>query len=138
MKITYETEKELPCNDLYQLFLAVGWSTEDIAPQFLDKFNIGFINSTLVYSAWCEGKLVGCIRVLSDQVFRSVIYDLAVLPEYQGQGIGSTLVKKCLDTYPASEWLVGTETAKGFYQKLGFQLPDYEKGMILNIPSKWF
>lgn len=61
----------------------------------LENFNIGFINSTLVFSAWVNGKLVGCIRVLSDQMFHSVIYDLAVHPEFQNQGIGTELVHKC-------------------------------------------
>lgn len=138
MEITYQTRKDLPCDQLYHLFYAVGWSEKDISQNQLDNFNIGFLHSTLVYSAWDGAKLVGCIRVLSDQIFRSIIYDLAILPEYQGKEIGTELVKRCLETYPKSEWLVGTETASGFYQKLGFQMPDLEKGVILNIPSKWF
>lgn len=46
----------------------------------IDNFNIGFLNSTFVFSAWIDEHLVGCVRVLSDLHFRSVIYDLAVLP----------------------------------------------------------
>ncbi len=29
MNIEYRTQKDLPCNELYQLFLAVGWATEE-------------------------------------------------------------------------------------------------------------
>lgn len=138
MEITYDTRKNLPCEKLYRLFLAVGWSEENIAPELLAHFNIGFLRSTLVFSAWHGDTLVGCVRVLSDQIFRSVIYDMAVLPAYQGRGIGTALMKKCLAAYPDSEWLVGTETAAGFYQKLGFCMPGpASEGVILSIPGRW-
>ena len=80
--IQYETRKDLPCRDLYELFLAVGWTDKNLTTQtMLENFNIGFINSTFVFSAWDNKRLVGCVRVLSDLHFRSVILDLAVLPE---------------------------------------------------------
>ena len=45
MNVEYKTLKDLPCNDLYQLFLAVGWATvETTTKEMLDNFNIGFIN----------------------------------------------------------------------------------------------
>lgn len=67
MNVEYRTEKDLPCNELYQLFLAVGWATEDKTTQsMIDNFNVGFLNSTFVFSAWIDGRLVGCIRALSD------------------------------------------------------------------------
>lgn len=137
MNVTYETRKDLPCDQLHALFFAVGWSGTDeyIAPEMLQNFNKNFINSTLVFSAWADGRLVGCVRVLSDQMFRSIIYDLAVLPEFQHQGIGSELVRKCLKTFPNSEWLVQTETAAGFYEKMGFTV---NRDIFLTIPCKWF
>ncbi|WP_320928170.1 hypothetical protein [Hungatella sp.] len=64
--VMYDTRKNLPCKALHDLFFAVGWSDGEITPNMLENFNIGFINSTLVFSAWINGKLVGCIRVLSD------------------------------------------------------------------------
>lgn len=136
MNIEYKENKDLPCDELYQLFLAVGWAKEEETTQeMLDNFNIGFVHSTFVFSAWAEGKLVGCVRVLSDLHFRSVIYDLAVLPAFQNQGIGSELVRRCRQACEGSEWLVQTEMAEGFYEKLGFrQKNDY----FLTIPSKWF
>lgn len=136
MNVEYKTLKDLPCNDLYQLFLAVGWATvETTTKEMLDNFNIGFINSTFVFSAWIDGKLVGCVRALSDLKFRSIIYDLAVLPEYQNKGIGTELVRRCQNACKDSEWLVQTDMAKGFYKKIGFkECNDY----FLTTPSKWF
>ncbi len=29
MRVEYRTKKDLPCNELYQLFLAVGWAKEN-------------------------------------------------------------------------------------------------------------
>lgn len=83
MNVEYRTNKDLPCKALYQLFLAVGWATQEKTTQaMIDNFNIGFLNSTFVFSAWVDKLLVGCVRVLSDLHFSSVSYDLAVLPEF--------------------------------------------------------
>lgn len=136
MEICYDSRKDIPCRPLYELFLAVGWADEkNTTPEMIAHFNIGFLHSTLVFSAWAGEKLVGCVRVLSDQIFRSVIYDLAVHPDFQGMGIGKTLVEKCRACYPQSEWLVETENAKEFYKKLGFSENPYH---FLHIPCAYF
>lgn len=136
MCVEYRNQKDLPCSELYRLFLAVGWATEDKTTQaMIDNFNIGFINSTFVFSAWVEERLVGCVRVLSDLHFRSIIYDLAVLPEFQNKGIGKELVQRCINACESSEWLVQTDMAKGFYEKIGFK---ENSDFFLTIPCKWF
>ncbi|MCI9336882.1 MAG: GNAT family N-acetyltransferase [Lachnospiraceae bacterium] len=136
VQIEYRDQKDLPCKELYQLFLAVGWAAEDKTTQaMIDHFNVGFLNSTFVFSAWMDGRLVGCVRALSDLHFRSVIYDLAVMPEYQQKGIGKELVRRCINACENSEWLVQTDMAKGFYEKIGFK---ENKDSFLTIPCKWF
>ncbi len=136
MNIEYKTQKDIPCDDLFKLFLAVGWASEDTTTQEqFENFNIGFINSTFVFSAWIDNQLAGCVRVLSDLHFRSVIYDLAVLPEYQNKGIGKELVRRCINSCESSEWLVQTDCAKNFYEKMGFK---ENKNYFLTIPCKWF
>ena len=122
MNIKYRTQKDIPCNELYKLFLAVGWANEDTTTQEqLEHFNIGFLNSTFVFSAWVDEQLVGCVRVLSDLHFRSVIYDLAALINFQNKGIGTELVRRCRSACESSEWLVQTDKSKAFYEKIGFQ-----------------
>jgi predicted N-acetyltransferase YhbS len=65
-----------------------------------------------------------------------VIYDLAVLPEFQRNGIGKELIKRCIEHFPDSEWLVGTvEKTAGYYEKIGFKI---DQGVFLSIASKWF
>lgn len=136
INVEYKAQKNLPCNELYQLFLAVGWAMEDTTTQkMIDNFNVGFLNSTFVFSAWVDGRLVGCVRALSDLHFRSIIYDLAVLPAFQRKGIGRELVRRCRNACESSEWLVQTDQAKEFYKKIGFkENNDY----FLTIPCKWF
>ena len=97
-----------------------------------------WIHSTLVVSAWDGERLVGAVRVLSDTIFRSTIYDLLVAPKYQGQNIGRKLVNRCKNYFPNSEWLVGCDKKNnGFYKKLGFQ-ETLESGNFLVIPCKLF
>ena len=100
-----------------------------------ENVNIAFLHSSFVCSAWVDGRLVVCVRVLSDLHLRSIIYDLAVLPEFQKEGIGKELVQRCRNACSGSEWLVQTDQAKGFYEKIGFkENHDY----FLTIPCKWF
>ena len=86
-----DIRKDLPNEKLFALFLSVGWASEDGAAAHLHHFHAPFCGSSYVSSAWDGETLVGCARVLSDGAVRSVLYDLAVLPEYQGQGIGSSV-----------------------------------------------
>ena len=86
-------------------------------------------------SAWENDRLVGAVRVLSDKVIRSVIYDLLIDPEYQNKGIGKELIKRCIEHFPNTEWLVQTEKhISGYYEKLGFKI---YKEVVLSIPSKY-
>ena len=101
----------------------------------IENFNIAFLHSTFVFSAWVDGRLVGCVRVLSDLHFRSIIYDLAVLPEFQKEGIGKELVQRCRNACSGSEWLVQTDQAKGFNEKNGFK---ENQAYLLTIPCNGF
>jgi GNAT superfamily N-acetyltransferase len=140
MGIIYnDLKKDLPSEQLHELFVSVGWSDGSETPKMIELYNVPFINSTLVISAWEGGRLIGAVRVLSDKRFRSIIYDLLVLPEFQGRGVGRELVKRCIEHFPSSEWLVQTvqETA-GFYEKNGFSINAVKSDIFLTIPCKLF
>lgn len=136
MIITYnDAKKDLPVEQLHHLFFLAGWTGSEPNPdlQILRNFNIPFVNSTLVISAWDNERLVGTVRVLSDKFIRSVIYDLVIDPEYQNKGIGKELVKRCIEHFPNTEWLVQTEKhISRYYEKIGFKVYD---NVVLTIPS---
>jgi len=136
VNITYNnTKKDLPNDELHQLFASAGWSNENTTEDMINHFNVPFINSTLVISAWDNKKLIGVVRVLSDKMIRSIIYDLVIFPEYQKKGIGQELVKRCIGHFPNSEWLVQTtKEISPYYEKIGFKI---KNDVFLTIPSKW-
>ncbi len=137
MDIIYlDMKKDLPSEQLHKLFVSVGWSDGSETLDMINNYNIPFINSTLVVSAWKNERLIGAVRVLSDKMFRSIIYDLLVLPEFQNKGIGKELLKRCIEHFPGSEWLVQTtEEISGYYEKNGFKI---NSDVFLNIPCKLF
>ena len=67
-------------------------------------------------------RLVGFGRAISDSAYQAAVYDCAVLPEYQGKGIGDIIMKNIMQ--PLSHCnviLYATPGKEGFYQKHGFR-----------------
>ena len=89
-----------PSPEVYlDLFETTGWNDEyHVSAEELRRANA---TSQFMVSAYDGERLVGYGRLLSDGVLHAMIYDLIVLPEYQGRGIGGTilgrLVKCCLE-----------------------------------------
>lgn len=81
-----------------------------------------FGNSDLVCFAWDGEKLVGMARALSDGERQSVIYDMCILPEYQGKHIGKTMLSQMLERLNTSTTILWAVPGKeGFYEQLGFK-----------------
>jgi GNAT superfamily N-acetyltransferase len=78
----------------------------------------------LVLTAWHGEVLVGCVRVLTDFVYRAMLCDVAVHPDYRGQGIGRTLIER-VTSHPrlarVQKFTLLTATARGFYEHLGWR-----------------
>ena len=89
---------QLPDKDEYfSLFATTGWNTNyKASPEELEKTNQ---NSWLVISAYDGNKLVGFGRVVTDFVLQAMIYDIIVLHEYQGRGIGTTILSTLVNKY---------------------------------------
>lgn len=74
-----------------------------------------------------EDKTIGMGRIVGDGHMYFYIQDIAVLPEYQGQGIGQTIVEALLDyiqSHSESGAFVGLFASHGndtFYERYGFR-----------------
>jgi ribosomal protein S18 acetylase RimI-like enzyme len=113
-------------------------SLEGIEPQDLDGFFVGWPNppspethlrllngSDHVVLAIDEriGRVVGFITAISDGVLSAYIPHLEVLPEYQGQGIGSELMRQMLNRLRTLYMvdLLCDEEVQPFYERLGMR-----------------
>ena len=79
-------------------------------------------HSNLVVTAWDGEQLVGVSRALSDFAYCCYLSDLAVLPAWQGQGIGRELVARTRAAAgPGSMLLLlAAPGAMSYYPALGF------------------
>jgi len=132
--------EQLPNKDEYfSLFITTGWNKEYRAsPDDLARANR---NSWLVVSAYDDSKLVGFGRVVTDFVLHAMIFDMIVLPDYQGKGIGTMilmrLVKRCLDQGIRDIQLFCAKGQTVFYEKNGFESrADDAPGMQLKKDKK--
>lgn len=132
IKITKETSVLL--DDVLHIYQAVGWTNYTNQPQMLAQ---ALTHSLSIYLACDDEKIVGLVRLIGDGFSSVFVQDLIVLPTYQRQGIGSTLMKQALsdykDTYQIQLATEESEKTLGFYRSLGFEtLSSFQcTGMIL-------
>lgn len=81
-----------------------------------------FFGSDYVATAWDNTRLVGTIRVITDEVAFGLIADLLVDPNYRQQGIGSGLLKMCQVRFAHLHLYAepADENASKFYLDRGF------------------
>jgi ribosomal protein S18 acetylase RimI-like enzyme len=77
-----------------------------------------------------SGNVIGFISAISDGVLAAFIPNLEVLPEYQGQGIGTELVKRMFDSlkHLYSIDLICDDDVRPFYERLNMRSAT---GMVL-------
>jgi len=86
-----------------------------------DKLRRAFEGSNLICFAWDGDNLVGMGRALSDGLVQSVIYDLCMLPEYQGQGLGRRIMEAMIEQLNTDNVVLWAVPGKeGFYRNFGF------------------
>ncbi|EGB14660.1 GCN5-related N-acetyltransferase [Pseudodesulfovibrio mercurii] len=86
-----------------------------------DTLRRTFENSDLTCFARDGERLVGIARALSDRTVQSVIYDLCMLPEYQGKGLGTRMMRAMLERLGTPSCVLWAVPGKEpFYARLGF------------------
>ena len=120
--ITIKKQEIVKLEDVLHLYQAVGWTNYTHQPQMLEQ---ALSHSLVIYLALDGDAVVGLIRLVGDGFSSIFVQDLIVLPSYQRQGIGRSLMKEALEDYKDAYQvqLVTEQTEKnvGFYRSLGFE-----------------
>lgn len=129
MSITYKETKDLNSKDLQELFLSVEWSSG----HFPDKLALAMQNSSTVYTAWDDDKLVGLINALDDSIMTAYVHYLLINPHYQGTGIGKNLVNYIKNKYKdyLRIVLIAYDKETPFYEHVGFSKGEDKTPMFI-------
>ena len=121
--ITIKKQDIVKLEDVLHLYQAVGWTNYTHQPQMLEQ---ALSHSLVIYLALDGDSVVGLIRLVGDGFSSVFVQDLIVLPSYQRQGIGSSLMKEALkdykDTYQVQLLTDQTEKTLRFYRSMGFEI----------------
>ena len=120
--ITIRKQEIVKLEDILHLYQAVGWTNYTHQPQMLER---ALSHSLVIYLALDGDAVVGLIRLVGDGFSSVFVQDLIVLPSYQRQGIGSSLMKEALkdykDAYQVQLVTEETERTLEFYRFMGFE-----------------
>ena len=123
--MNFLTDKSINLKQLINLYQSVGWTSYTEKPELLQQ---AVHNSLYVLGAFNHDQLIGLIRVVGDGLTIIYIQDLLVLPAYQNQGIGSTLINKVRKEFRhvRQQVLLTMEEpeTRAFYEKNGFSSCD--------------
>jgi ribosomal protein S18 acetylase RimI-like enzyme len=125
--VTYSHRKPPDASQLLELFHQAPWAEN----RSLDDVKEMLRHTDLTLSAWDGDRLIGFGRVLTDFIYRATIWDVIVDRAYQGQGVGTEIVRRIL-SHPRLKrvelfWLCTRRP--GFYEKLGFSSKE-QTGMV--------
>lgn len=86
------------------------------------KLKRAFDSSYAVIYVFDSNKLIGLGRALCDGEYHAAIYDVVLLPEYQGKDIGKEIMRRLCDQLPVENIILyAVPGREGFYKKLGFK-----------------
>lgn len=127
----------IPAEDYCGLRAAVGFSA--ISPE---QAGAGLGGSAYVVGCYDGQRAVGSARLLWDGGYTAYLTDVMVLPEYQGLGVGTQLVERCmlfLRVQLRPGWRFKVHLLAGrdkdrFYEKFGFtQRPNEDAGPAMDM-----
>lgn len=137
-------KQEIPdAEEYFRLFETTGWNKGYNA----DKDELFSAIDTSWFSLCAynnNNELIGFGRLISDGVLYAFVCDMIVLPEYQKQGIGSSILNKLIEHCNEQKvrvlWLFSASGRSGFYKKFGFEerpssAPGMQLALNINIPG---
>lgn len=103
--------------------LAALYRAAPLGAKTAESLQITFSNSMYICVVRENGRLVGAGRVLADGYEVAYLADIALLPDYQGRGIGQEIVKRLLGLagHHRKILLYSVPGKEPFYRKFGFR-----------------
>ena len=106
------------------LYQSVGWE-----PPCIEQVRIALENTIATFTCYDNNIPVGMVRLIGDGGISFYIKDFAVIPSYQGKGVGTLLMdhlEKYIKGIKSSDWavsleLISSKEAIPFYKKKGFE-----------------
>ena len=115
MRIDIEEEPGLDATEFQTL-------AERIWPRTYNQAGAALaLTHTINITARASGRLVGCLRLLTDGYFFSTIPEMLVDPEFQRLGIGRALLEAAWSRSPTSIALGAQPGNEVFFLKCGFE-----------------
>lgn len=117
--------------ELFQIaaFWAADRNAEDLA--------VAIANSKPVVTLWDGDRQIGFARATSDGIYRAMIWDVVVHPDYQGAGLGRKLVETVL-MHPhvnrVERVYLTTTKQQQFYERIGFEANQTTTMILFNKP----
>jgi GNAT superfamily N-acetyltransferase len=91
-----------------------------------------YIQHSLVFGLYHDGKQIGLARVVSDYTTFAWLCDVFIHEDYRGKGLGKWLMETIHahpDLQGLRRWMLATRDAHGLYQQFGWTLLDH--------PERW-
>lgn len=99
-----------------------------------DKLRRSFEASPLACFALEGEHIVGMGRALTDFEYQGAIYDLCLLPQYQGLGLGTRIMRALLERMPVETVILYAVPGKEpFYEALGFKQMKTAMGRFVHL-----
>lgn len=118
----YEVVREVPAPREYiELRVAAG-----LSPKTAEAAETGLPNSLFAVCIRADGRLIGMGRVVGDGGCNFEVVDIAIHPDFQRQGLGSTLMEAIMayldENAPESAYvsLIADSGAPALYRRFGF------------------
>src|SRR5256885_9990884 len=116
MALEYRETQEVDLDQLAALLRSGGWR-DDVRARVAQQV----AGSRYVVSAWDGPRLVGFARAISDGVSNAYVSTVAVLPGYQGRGIGREMIARLLAGKDGISFVLHARPeVQTFYEKCGF------------------
>ncbi len=119
--ITYQVEEQLDFREFIAVLKKSGLS--DRRPiDDEERIKKMVQNAQLMVTARSDSKLIGVARSVTDFAYCTYLSDLAVDVDFQGQGIGTELIRRTKLASPdATLILLSAPAATNYYPKIGME-----------------